>query len=236
MKSYDELQDENRLLRQRLAQYQHMESAAEAVSGNEATAHFLESHRLYELHLKKSYIGYLAGNFKNSVFFRFYRRISKFFRPTLFIVRIIRWLLFILTFVQTSVVLLFATVLSLIMLPVIGLIALVAYVIIFHERRKLSKKMEALFGGKRVLVFMSSDARSPFFDSNMHSLSDDYTVIVVKEGGGLFGDDGVDERGRRRRFLTAREMTPQYFLVRQNYYFYLRKKYFKKAAMLAMIY
>ncbi len=236
MKSYEELQEENRLLKQRLAQYQHMETAAEAASGSEASTRLLASNRMYDLYLKNSYIAFLFGNFRNTVFFRLYQRVSKYFRPTMLIVRIIRWLMLFLTMVQTSVVLLFALVVSLVMLPVLGVIALVTYFIMLHERRRLSRDMETLFSKKRILVFFSSEVKNQFFDQNMRSLSEDYTVIVVQDGGGLFGNDGVDSTGRRRRFLTARKCGAQYYRVRQSYYFYLRKKYFKKAAMIALVY
>ena len=70
----------------------------------------------------------------------------------------------------------------------------------------------------------------------MRTLLPSYTVIVVQEGGNLFGDSYTDADGKKKRFLTAYRAAPQYYRIRRHYYFYLRKHYFDKAASIAMIY
>ncbi len=237
MKSYEELQEENRILRQRLAKCQSGHDFPDAEDTNsKATEQMSSGVKNYDLYEKGSYHSFVLGNLRSSVFYRMYHRASRFFKPAMVLVRVIRGLLLFVTLIQASVVLLFVTALSLLMLPVVLVIFLITYFIILYERHALAPAMRAAIKGKRVLVFFSSATRSEFFDSNMRALSKRYTVIVVQDGGGMFGYDGVDENGRKRRFLTARYTGERYYRVRQNYYFHLKKHYFKDADMVAVVY
>ncbi len=236
MKSYEELQEENRILRQRLAKCQSGNDFPDADTNSKAAEQMSSGVKNHDLYEKGSYRSFVLGNLRSSVFYRMYHRASRFFKPAMLMVRIIRGLLLFFTLIQVSVVLLVVTAISLIMLPVVLVIFLITYFIMLHERRSLAPAMRAAIKGRRVLVFFSSATRSEFFDYNMRALSKRYTVIVVQDGGGMFGYDGVDERGQKRRFLTAKYTGERYYRVRQNYYFHLKKHYFKDAEMVAVIY
>jgi hypothetical protein len=152
------------------------------------------------------------------------------------VVRVIRWLMILLTMVQASVVLLFLAFVSLFMLPAVLLILLVLSLRILYERHALQRSITEAFDQRKVLVFFSSGANSAFFDRNMRALLSDYTVIVVGESGNLFGDIYIDENGKKKRFLTAYRVSGSYYRIRRHYYFYLRKRYFGRAASISVIY
>ena len=242
MKTYEELQEENRLLRRELAAYREGR-----VSGNDTMdAHHdgksrtsdrvseaYDRHSSYE---NGSYLSFLIGNFRTGFLYRNFKRIYRVFKPTMFLVRVIRWLMIVLTMVQASVVLLFFAFLSLFMLPALLLVVLTVSLRVLCERRALRRPISEAFAGRKVLVFFSSGANSAFFDRNMRTLLPDYTVIVVQEGGNLFGDIYVDEHGKKKRFLTAYRVSGSYYRIRCHYYFYLRKRYFGRAASISVIY
>ena len=242
MKTYEELQQENRLLRRELAAYRAAEGKGEAiddesrVQGTKTDDRFLEGNERYASYESESYLSFLIGNFRTSFFYRNFRRIYRVFKPTMIVVRVIRWLMIILTMVQASVVLLFVAFISLMMLPVLLLIALVISLRILYERRALRRPISEAFVKRKVLIFFSSGTNSAFFDSNMRTLLPEYTVIVVQEGGNLFGDVYVDEKGRKKRFLTAYRVSGSYYRIRRHYYFYLRKRYFGRASSVSIIY
>ncbi len=236
MKSYEELQEEIRLLRQRLAEYEHLEKPAVYSENKEAAALFLAGNQRHSKYTRDSYASFVLANFRSTMFYRLYQRIYKIFKPTMIIVRLIRWLMIFLTMVQASVVLLFVLAVSLVALPILLLIALGVWIRVVYERKALHASLIDAFEGKRVLVFFSSGTNSKFFDQNMRTLLPEYTVLVVQEGGNLLGSRYVTSDGKQKRFLTAYPVSHGYYRIRQHYYFYLRKRYFKKAESVSVIY
>ena len=238
MKTYEELEEENRLLRRELSRYREEGVREEGLESRTSRSdeRLVEANDRYASYESGSYLAFLIGNFRTGFFYRNFRRIYRVFKPTMIVVRVIRWLMIILTMVQASVVLLFFAFLSLFMLPAVFLITLIVSLRVLCERRALRRPIAEAFEGKKVLIFFSSGANSAFFDRNMRTLLPDYTVIVVQEGGNLFGDIYVDEDGKKKRFLTAYRVSGSYYRIRRHYYFYLRKRYFSKASSVSMIY
>lgn len=239
MKTYDELQEENRLLRQELASYREghrYEEDTEQKQINRSNDRFSEASDRYASYESESYFSFLINHFRTGFFYRNFRRIYRVFKPTMIVVRVIRWLMILLTMVQASVVLLFLAFVSLFMLPAVLLILLVLSLRILYERHALQRPIAEAFDQRKVLVFFSSGANSAFFDRNMRALLSDYTVIVVGESGNLFGDIYIDENGKKKRFLTAYRVSGSYYRIRRHYYFYLRKRYFGRAASISVIY
>ena len=240
MKTYEELQEENRLLRRELAAYkegiEYQEEKINSHNEKRMGEYFSEANDRYASYESESYFSFLIGNFRTSFLYRNFRRIYRVFKPTMIVVRVIRWLMIFLTMVQASVVLLFVAFLSLFMLPAILLIALFISLRILYERHALRRLISEAFEERKVLIFFSTGVNSTFFDRNMRTLLPDYTVIVVQEGGNLFGDFYLDEEGKKRRFLTAYRVAGSYYRIRRHYYFYLRKKYFARASSISVIY
>ena len=238
MKTYEELEEENRLLRRELARYREVGGCEESLETptSRTDGRLLEANDRYASYESGSYLSFLIGNFRTGFFYRNFRRIYRVFKPTMIVVRVIRWLMIILTMVQASVVLLFLAFVSLFMLPAVFFITMIVSLRVLYERRALRRPIAEAFEGKKVLIFFSSGTNSAFFDRNMRTLLPDYTVIVVGEGGNLFGDVYVDEDGKKKRFLTAYRVSGSYYRIRRHYYFYLRKRYFSKAASVSMIY
>ena len=233
MKSYEELLEENRLLREKLEECRSSDVPNAVREADTLLSSTETKRKVYE---RGSYLSFLFGNFRSSVFYRLYRRVYRVFRPTMIIVRFIRFLMMFLTMLQASVVILFLTILSLAVLPLLLIAFLFVFVRVLFDRRALHGSVADAFRRKKVLVFFSSDVGGSFFDRNMQTLLPEYTVIVVQEGKGIFGDRVIDSEGRKRRFLTACRMAPGYYRIRRHYFFYVRKRYFGSASSIAMIY
>ena len=239
MKTYEELQEENRLLRRELAAYRSNGAQAKAdveAEGEKSGERIFLSNERYASYESESYASFLISNFRASFLYRNFRRIYRIFKPTMIVVRIIRYLMIFLTMLQASVVLLAVAFLSLFMLPAVLLFALLVYLRVLWERHLLRKTIGDAFDGKKVLIFFSSGVKSAFFDQNMRTLLSEYTVIVVEEGGKLFSDVYTDEQGRKKRFLTAYRVCHSYYRIRRHYFFYLRKRYFNRALSVSIIY
>ncbi len=237
MKSYDELQEENRLLRQQLEHYRHTGGIAAEPSDTACVGTPMESSHRRAFSTSGGYLSYLAGNFRETAVYRLYRRLYRLFRPTMVVVRIIRYLLIFFTMLQASVVLLAVAAVSLVCLPFFLLAMLFVYLRYLMERRRKNAEMKRAILSKKVLVFFEEQGKErPFFDANMREMSGSYTVLVVQGGGGFFGSVAKNAEGKRARFLTALGAGESYYRLTPRYYFYLRKRYFDKAEMTAISY
>ena len=237
MKSYDELEEENRLLRKQLEHYRHMGAAPSEPADTLCGITPAERAHRKSFSMSGGYLSYLTGNFKETAVYRLYRRLYRLFRPTMVVMRIIRYLMIFFTMLQASVVLVAVAAVSLVCLPFFLLAMLFVYLRYLLERRRKNAEMERVIRSKRVLVFFEEQGNErPFFDANMREMSTSYTVFVVQGGGGFFGSRTKNEEGRHVRFLTAHRSGATYYRLTPRYYFYLRRRYFGNAEMTAISY
>lgn len=237
MKSYDELREENRLLRQMLEQYRHTGALPQETPDTGYVGTHAEQVHRKAFSMSGGYFSYLAGNFRETAVYRLYRRLYRLFRPTMVVVRIIRYLLIFFTMLQASVVLLAVAAVSLVCLPFFLLAMLFVYLRYLLERGRRNEEMKKAILSKKVLVFFEEQGKErAFFDANMREMSESYTVFVVQGGGGFFGSVAKGAQGKKARFLTALRAGDSYYRLTPRYYFYLRRRYFDMAEMTAISY
>ena len=233
MKSYDELLEENRLLRQQL---ENCQNSSGETGEDVRPSHLTEGSR-YADRMSGGYLSYIVNTLHDTSFYRLYRRLYRVFRPGIVIVRILRYLMIFFTMLQASVVLFFAVAVSLVCLPFFLLALAFFNVRYLVERRKMRRDLLRAIAGKRVLIFFEEQGKErPFFDANMRAISKEYTVLAVHTGGGYFGGVMKDANGKKKRFLAAVCICDTYYRIRPRYYFYLKKHCLDKAAMTGVIY
>lgn len=206
---------------------QDRESGEEEV---DVTARLSAGGRNAELHDSRSYPSYLLQTFRNGTPYALYRRARGIFGPAFFIGRVARIALRIFAILQTSATLLLAGIFLLLLLPVVALLTLAYAYAAARDRRRCNRRYAALIADRRVLIFFPSLYHN-FCDRQAGELSQKYTVLLVT--------DAPQEylAGKKMPLsCAARQRADGVLVVREHYYFHLRKTLLLRAAFCAQIY
>ena len=181
-------------------------------------------------HAAKGYFDFLRRSLRATDSFAVYRRIRAVFAPTLWIGRALRVAWRILSVVETGTFLLLLTLLFLLLLPFLLVLSLSFLCVALLWRRRENTRLSARLCGARVLVFFPKE-RTDFFDRACAALAADYTVLIVT--------DFLSE------FACGAKISPLHaavhrkdgvLIVREHYYFYLRKTLLRESALFAAIF
>lgn len=187
-------------------------------------------HRRAELHAAHGYFSFLYHAFPHTSTYMLFRRFHAVFAPTLWIGRVLRFLFRAVTVLETGTFLLLLSVLFLLLLPVLLLLATAFAFRAARERRRENTRLAPLFRGARVLSFFPAQ-RTPFAEGAWASLAERYTVVLVTDFFSEFaGGQGISPL--RPAFLRADGV----LLVREHYYFYLRRTLLRESAFFAAIF
>ena len=183
-----------------------------------------------ELHTARGYVAFLRRAFPHTGTYTLFRRLRAVFAPTLWIGRALRFLFRVVTILETGTFVLLLSLLFLLLLPVLFLLAAAFVFRAARERRRENTRLAPFFRGARVLSFFPAE-RTPFADAAWASLSGRYTVLVVTDFFSEFADgEGISLL--RPAFLRADGV----LLVREHYYFYLRRTLLRESAFFAAIF
>ena len=206
---------------------QDCESGEEEV---DVTARLSAGSRNAELHDSRSYPSYLLQMFRNGTPYALYRRARGIFGPAFFIGRVARIAIRIFAILQTSATLLLAGAFLLLLLPAVALLTLAYAYAAARDRRRCNRRYAALIADRRVLIFFPSLYHN-FCDRQAGELSQKYTVLLVT--------DAPQEylAGKKMPLsCAARQRADGVLVVREHYYFHLRKTLLLRAAFCAQIY
>lgn len=168
-------------------------------------------------HTLPSYRRFLIKTLKGSHPYAIYERVRAVFTPTLWVARALRIAHRAFLIVETSAFLLFAAAFLLVLLPVLLLLALAFYYATARERRCMNRRLLPLITGRRVLVFFGERAA-------VSLPSEGYTVLLVTDGLPMTPT------------AVARQTEDGTILVREHYFFYLRRTLLSRAARVALVF
>lgn len=181
-------------------------------------------------HQKRSYLSYLVGVFRRGAPYVLYRRARALVYPAILLGRMLRIARLIFRIVETSAVLLLALTLFFVLLPPFLLLSLVLACLTFIENRRADRRFAEFFEGRRVIAFFRSEP-SEFFLALAASLAGEYTVLLVTDLPHTFF-----EKGKGRGILAARKRQDGVLVVREQYWFRLRRRFLPRTAFFATVY
>ena len=123
------------------------------------------------------YRGYLLRRLSHRGFMRFYRRTLAILRPTLWIRRIFRLLTYLILLLESGVILLFLSLLSLLLLPVVMLGIALLLPSALREKRQALRRLLPSLEGRRIILL--SEERRGLARRLRH---DGYFVLVICRG------------------------------------------------------
>lgn len=170
------------------------------------------------LYGQPSYLRFLLRVIKDSRSYARYARLRAFFSPTLWVVRIFRWARILFRILELSAVLVVAAAIFLLLLPILLLGLIGFWIAVVRERRRMNRRILPLLVGRRVLVLFGDGAIPS-------SLASQYTVFLVGEM------DPV-----RAPAAVAMRRSDGVILIREHYFFYLRRTLFLRAARVALLF
>lgn len=170
------------------------------------------------LYGQPSYLRFLLQVLKDSRSYARYTRLRALFSPTLWVVRILRWVRILLRVLETSAVLVVAAAFFVLLFPIFLLLVLGLGIAVVRERQRANRRIRPLLSGRRVLVLFGGTAIPA-------SLVSQYTVLLVGEM------DPV-----RAPASVALHRSDGVILLREHYFFYLRRHLFFHAARVALLF
>ena len=183
-----------------------------------------------ELHAAHGYASFLHLAFFHTNTYSLFRRFRTVFAPTLWIGRVLRFLYRAVMILETGTFLLLLSFLLFLFLPMFTLLAAAFVFRAARQRRRENVRLGPLFRGARVLSFFPSE-RTPFSDAAWADLAKHYTVLLVTDFFSEFsGTQGISPL--RPALLRADGV----LLVREHYYFYLRRTLLRETAFFAAIF
>ena len=169
------------------------------------------------LHELPSYRQFLIKTLKSSQPYGLYARIRAAFAPTIWLARIFRITRRVFLIIETSAVLLFVAALFLLLLPLALLLALALVQAALRERRRMNRRLAPLIVDRRVAVLFAGERAL--------ALTAGYTVVCV-----------TDALPSRHPALGACRAKDGAILVREHYFFYLRRTLLPQAKRVALIF
>lgn len=185
-----------------------------------------EGHRRMTAH--RFFFGYLHSLITEAPLYvqvsRFLRYVRR-FRTVALVVRLIGIAAAIL---QTGTLVLLATALFLVLLPLGGALLLGLLLTALLESRRSNRLLQERLAGRQVTVLFLSPEQSPFFRANLRDLKARGQAILVVSPF-LISSKGLAAKGRF--YCTLREEERDVFLIRKYYFFSLRKHVLSKARL-----
>ncbi|MBQ8350911.1 MAG: hypothetical protein IJY20_02555 [Clostridia bacterium] len=169
-------------------------------------------------HALPSYRRFLLKTLKGSTPYAIYGRLRTAFLPTIWIARVLRIARRVFLIVETSALLVFAAALLIVVLPVFLLLTLAFFHAALRERRRVNHRLAPLVVGRHVLVLFGDGPIAA-------SLAAHYTVVVVS-----------DQLPTRHPSVVAFRTREGIVLVREHYFFYLRRTLLPKARRVALLF
>lgn len=169
------------------------------------------------LHELPSYRQFLIKTLKSSQPYGLYARIRAAFAPTIWLARIFRITRRVFLIIETSAVLLFVAALFLLLLPLALLLALALVQAALRERRRMNRRLAPLIVDRRVAVLFAGERAL--------ALTAGYTVVCV-----------TDALPSCHPALVACRAKDGAILVREHYFFYLRRTLLPQAKRVALIF
>ena len=180
---------------------------------------------------KKRYFGYIIQLIKSTSFFRLYQKILAFFRRYALFSTTLKILLAVLTVVQSSAIFVIATSASVVAFPFVLTISYAVFFLALFHRKKNDTANKKLLANKHICVFFPPKKRAlekdSFFSGMVAEFSrkPDHVCIVVSphfwRNRGLFGN--------HKPYRFSRTESERILLVRRQYYFVLKKKFFNES-------
>ena len=181
---------------------------------------------------KKRYSGYILRLIASTSFFNIYKRILAFFRRYTLLSTTLKIVLWVLTIIQSSAIFVIATSASVVALPFILIISYAVFFLALFRRKKNDAINKKLLAHKHIFVFFPPKKRAlapdSFFSGMVEEFSrrPDHICIVVSphfwRNRGLFGN--------QKPYRFSRPESESILLVRRQYYFVLKKKFFNASS------
>lgn len=169
-----------------------------------------------------SYPRYLYSTLRQSSPFRIWSRLMTHFRRFRFLSAILRTATQIIAFIETSAILLVASTIFIITLPVLLISLLGASIAVLIRGRSLDRFFASELEGRQVFVFFPSQSPAPGWGSVMHTtveqLARDSDCVVF-----VVSPYNVSSRvfGQKHRFFMVHQEHKNVFYIRRYYYFRL---------------
>ena len=177
---------------------------------------------------KKRYFGYIIHLIKSTSFFRLYQKILAFFRRYALLSTTLKILLAVLTVVQSSAIFVIATSASVVAIPFILTVSYVVFFLALFHRKKNDAANKKLLANKHIVVFFPPKKRAleknSFFSGMVEEFSHRPGHVCIVVSPHFWRNRGLFDNHKPYRFSRA-EGTG-ILLVRRQYYFVLKKKFF----------
>lgn len=123
-------------------------------------------------------------------------------------------------FLETGALVILGTALFLVILPLGGALMLGILLTALLETRRINQRMRQVLTGKRVHVLFLPRGRADFLRAHARSLADAGEAVI------LVSPYWISSRGLNQKgfYFTLREEAPNLYLIRQYYFFSLKRK------------
>lgn len=188
------------------------------------------SHRK-ELFEKKNYTLFLFGTLRSKSFFTYYQRLIYLVRKYTFVTTSLKVLTFIWTVLQSSALFLIIAGAMAVIAPVTAIFSYIAIVASLFARRKLNSKMRRLIDGKNITLLFPNErafSRRSYFRKMLSEISDSENAFVIIVSPYYFSAKGFGDSSRY--FLAMRRESANAVIVRNHYFFTLKKKILPKCS------
>lgn len=164
---------------------------------------------------------YAWESLRAAAFYEQWLRFLSYLRRLRLVTLILRLGAILLTVLQTGALVLLATALFLIAIPILISLTLGILLTALLESRKTNRILSRLLCNKRVYILFATDSPSPFFVANARHLASlgDAAVLIVSPF--LLSSKGILRRGF---YGTARREAENIYTLRRYYFFSLQKK------------
>lgn len=183
-----------------------------------AAQHWAAVQEATALHALPSYGHFLGRLLRTSRPYTAYTRIRTLFSPTLWLWRLFRLANRLLVLVETGAMLILALAFLLLLLPPAGLLALAFFCAVRREMRRADRRLAAAIAGRHVVILFAENASAAIFPPF-------YTVLVVSS-----------RLPCRSPVRVALRTSAGAILVREHYFFHLRRSLLSQAARAALLF
>ncbi len=224
------LKDENRRLKAEifLLQERLKASGSGRSKGDKGWQYFFaRTARKQELFEEKNYTRFLFGRLKSRSVFGYYQRLIYLIRKYTFVTTSLKVLSFIWAFIQSSAVFLIIAGAMAIIAPITIIFSYIAIVASLFARKKLNSKMRRLLAKKKITVLFPSPkafSKRSYFRKMISDISKEKNAFVIIVSPYYFSPKGIGDSGRY--FLALRRENDNTVMVRNHYFFTLKKKLF----------
>ncbi len=166
------------------------------------------------------FLGYAYDLFRRGAFYTAWQNLLKQLRRIRLIAFLVRVLTVFLSLLQTGALVLLATVLFLILLPIGSSLMLGILLTALIESRQTNRRLRNELANKNVYILFAYDPPSPFLFQNAADLSahKDTAVLIVSPY--WISGKGIK---KGRFYCTARQEAEGIYLIRRYYFFSLKK-------------